>query len=97
MKVSIGTVRASGQIEDSNDAVLVLEFHARSTNEASVYVGMSDVSSTNGRELPPGESCTLNFAIPDIGAHRGSMLLNKFYADISNSDELDWVAIIRGE
>lgn len=97
MLVRMSTAKASGQIYDSNDVVLVLEFHARSTNANSAYVGMSDVTSEKGREVPPGESVVLNFALPDIAAHRGAVLLSKFYVDLTGGDKMDWTAIIRGE
>lgn len=97
MKLKIGTVTGNGVISDTNDPVLVVEFHARSGNEASAYVGISDVSETNGRELPPGESFTLNFALPDTGRSSGSLLFSKLYANIRAGDSLDYAAIIRGE
>ena len=93
----IGTASGTGRIvaESDNAVVLVIEFHARSDNASSVYVGMSDVTSNNGREIPPGESFVLNFALPDVGAHRGSVLLSKFYTVIAGGDAVDWSAIIR--
>lgn len=100
MKVRIGSTRGTGQIAGAstdNDAVLVIEFHARATNGNATYVGMSDVGINNGRELAPGEAFALNFALPDAGDHRGSMLINKFYVLTTGGDTVDWAAIIRGE
>lgn len=95
MKLDVGTASGSGVISDTNDAVLTIEFHARSENKHSVYVGLSDVSETNGRELPPGEFTTWNFALPDTGRSSGSVLFSKIYASIRSGDLLDYVAIIR--
>ena len=97
MKVRVATKWASGQLVDSNDPVLVIEFHARSENASSVYVGLSDVTTQTGREIPPGESCTMNFSLPDTGRSSGSVLLSHFYAAIDGNDGLDYVAIIRGD
>lgn len=93
MDVMVGTAAGTGQIKNTRDHVLSLEFHARSTNEGSVYGGMSDVTVTNGRELAAGESVTFNFT---DGDQQGSVLLSKFYAVIGTAgDQLDWTAIIR--
>ena len=91
----IGTARGTGQILDSNAAVLCIEFHARAGNSGSVYVAMSDVSNNNGREIPPGESWTFNCSLPDVGASRGSVLMSKFYAQMTGGDSLDYAAIVR--
>lgn len=95
MRVDIGTATASGVISDTNDVVVVIEFHARSDNLHSAYVGRSNVSVTNGRELAPGESFALNFALPDIGRHAGSVLFSQFYANLQGGDALDWAVIMR--
>lgn len=95
MQILIDTAQSSGQLRDANDVCLVVEFHARSKNADSVYVGKSGVSSSKGRELPPGESYTLNFALPDLGRHAGSVLLSSFYVSLSGTDKLDWSAILR--
>ena len=95
MSMSIGTAKSTGAISTANSAVLVIEFHARSDNEQSVYIGGSDMTSTNGRELPPGETFMMNFALPDILAHAGKVLLSSFYVQVSGRDMADWSAIIR--
>ena len=95
MTVDIGTTTSTGQIKDSNGAVLVIEFHSRSTNKDPVIVGLSTVTSIFGREMAPGESFTLNFALPDTGRSSGSVLLSTFYAQMTGADVVDWAAIIR--
>lgn len=95
MSFRIETATSSGQISTDNDAVLVIEFHARSTNSGPVYVGKSNVGETEGRELPPGESFTMNFALPDIGRHAGRVLLSGFYVSVPDGNAVDWSAIIR--
>ena len=97
MSVRVGSVSATGRIvtESDNAAVLVIEFHARSGNALPVYVGGSDVSSNNGREIPPGESFVLNLSLPDQRQHAGRALLSSFYAVTTGGDMVDWSAIIR--
>ena len=97
MKIRIGTATGGGKVVDSNDPVLVIEFHARSDNGGSVYVGMSDVAENNGRELPPGESFTIDCSITDTGRSSGSVILSKFYVVASGGNKVDYTAIIRGD
>ena len=97
MAFRIDTVSASGRIvaADDNAVVLVIEFHARHLNAGAVYVGGSDVAEDGSREIPPGESFTLNFALPDVGRHAGRVLLSQFYAVVTGDNKLDWSAITR--
>lgn len=97
MSFRIETVSATGRIvaESDNAHVQVIEFHARSTNALPVYVGESDVSDNNGREIPPGESFVMNFALPDYRQHAGRVLLSQFYVQTTGGDKVDWAAVIR--
>ena len=95
MSAQFGTARNTGAISTSNAAVIVIEFHARSTNQESAYVGDSGLSSTNEREITPGEPFTLNFSLPDVARHAGKVLLSSFYVQVSGGDQVDWTAIIR--
>ena len=55
---------------------------ARSTNTGPVYVGVSDVASTVGVELVPGEAITFTF--------KTAGKMKDFYADSdNNSDKVD--------
>lgn len=94
-RLVFGVATGSGQIDDGNEPVIVAEFHARSENAGSVYVGTSGATADNSREIPPGETFTLNFALPDLGRHAGQVPFNTFYAVISGGDKLDWTAILR--
>jgi len=80
---------SGGQITTSLDRVQVIEFHARTTNAGSMYVGRADVSTTNGRELPPGESFTINFATPE---RQGSVSFDSFW--LAGSDDVDWTVVL---
>jgi hypothetical protein len=85
-----GTATSSGQVTTSVERVRSIEWHARSGNTASVYVGVSDVSSTNGRELEPGEAVTWNFSLVKQDA---SVTFSSFYVDIAGGDKVDWSVI----
>ncbi len=97
MSFRAGSVSATGRIvaETDNAHCLVIEFHARSKNANSVYVGGSDVSTSNGREIPAGESFVVNLALPDERQHAGRVLLSSFYAVTTGGDLVDWSAVIR--
>lgn len=56
-------------------------------NTGNAYFGVSDVSSTNGWELQPGEAFTLDFG-------EGSIEWSVFYVDVAtNGDDIDWWVI----
>ena len=87
MRYDAGT-SSGGQVSNTSDPIICIEFHARSTNGSSVYAGVSDVSSSNGREIPPGESYKLDFS-------PGSILFSQFYVSVSGGDLVDWSVLIR--
>jgi len=60
-------------------------WRARADNTGAVYVGYSDVSSTNGVHISPGDAFTVLFT--------GYEKLQNWYADAAtNSDKVDFVA-----
>ena len=59
-------------------------FKARSDNTGDVYLGGSDVSSTDGMTLIPGESIQLHLANPVSSA--------QFWVDAdNNNDQVDFI------
>lgn len=86
------TVSSAGsrvQISNTKHRIKSIAVKARIGNTGKVYFGVSDVSSTNGWELQPGESLS-----QDFGA-AGSESFDIFYVDAATSgDDLDWVVII---
>ena len=85
----IGTVNVVGagtavQV-GKNGNVTSVTFISRSDNNGAVYVGTSDVTSTNGVYLGPGDHVRLPF--------RGKDRLESFWCDADNADEnIDFVA-----
>jgi len=84
--VDIKTFTGSGRISNSTRHVYVIEFHARSDNDASVYAGITDITVDVSRELPPNDTFKLNFG-------DGSVELKVFYGITTGSDKLDWSII----
>ena len=91
MRFDAGTETASGQISDTRDRVLSIEFHARSTNSGSVYFGRTDVTNINGREMTAGEAVTLTFSDKETEA---SVLFSFFYVDVPSGNLMDWTVIL---
>ena len=94
MKSSVGS-SGGGQVKNTNDQVLAIEFHARSGNAASAYAGMNDVGPENGRELTPGESFVLNFTMVGMDGHAGRTLLSEYYVSCVAGDKVDWAAVLK--
>ena len=95
MRIDFGTAYASGQVSNTADPIIAFEFHARSTNVNSVYVGVSDVSTTNGRELPPGEAFAMHFSQMDKQGGPGSVPFSQLYVSLQGTDAVDWTVVIR--
>lgn len=82
------TVSVAGQITTRRESVRAIEFHARSTNSGSSYVGHSTVSTSNGRELTPGEQVAYNY-------EPGAVFFDTFYvAFASGSNEVDVTVVL---
>jgi hypothetical protein len=82
------------QVSNTKNRVLIIEFHARDGNTGNIYVGISDVSATNGRELSPGEAVAINFT-GATSQSDGSVLFEVFFVDAAtNGDDVDWTVIL---
>jgi len=93
MRVDFGTldIPTAGtelQISNTADRVKSISVRARPGNAGNAFLGVSDVSATNGWTLQPGESKTLDFG-------EGSVLFSVFYVDVATSgDDVDWGVIL---
>ena len=85
----IPTAGTRVQINNSEQRVKIIHFHARTGNTGNTYVGDSSVSSTaSGIEFRPNESRTIDFG-------QGTVPLSTFYADAAtNGDDVDGWAIL---
>lgn len=83
------------QVENIADGVLWIKFTAPATNSGVTYVGLSDVSSTNGYPLGSsgGVDATLEL---NFGAHDGSVKMSDFYLDsATNGDDVARMVIFQ--
>jgi predicted amino acid racemase len=89
------TVSTSGteqQLSDTANRVLWLKAKALAANSGIAYLGVSDVSTTNGYELSAGNEIEMNFR--EIG---GSVAFSSIYVDVaSNGDKVCWTVILEG-
>lgn len=90
----IGTANTNGVIKPTADPdvhVRLIEWHARKGNTGNAYAGVSDVSTTNGRELVPGEQVTWDFSNMGANNEPGYVLFSTLYVAFSaGGDQLDW-------
>jgi predicted amino acid racemase len=89
------TVSTSGteqQLSNTANRVLWLKAKALAANSGIAYLGVSDVSTTNGYELSAGNELEINFR--EIG---GSVAFSSIYIDAaSNGDKVSWAVILEG-
>tara|TARA_R100000306_G_scaffold22579_1_gene25984 strand:- start:861 stop:1154 length:294 start_codon:yes stop_codon:yes gene_type:complete len=97
MIIDIGTTTVSTagteqQISNTNNRVLWIKVKALSANSGIAYLGVSDVTSTNGYELSAGNEIEINFK--DVG---GSVVFSSIYVDVAtNGDKVCWAVILDG-
>ena len=97
MKFDAGTttVTTAGtevQISNTTNRVRKIQAKALAANSGITYLGVSDVSATNGYELSAGNTITLDFA--DAG---GTVPFSTFYVDAAtNGDKVCWAVMLDG-
>jgi|TARA_R100001086_G_scaffold149513_1_gene79423 predicted amino acid racemase len=97
MIIDIGTTTVSTagteqQISNTNNRVLWIKAKALAANSGIAYLGVSDVTSTNGYELSAGNEIEINFK--DVG---GSVVFSSIYVDVAtNGDKVCWAVILDG-
>ena len=97
MIIDIGTTTVSTagteqQISTTNNRVLWIKAKALAANSGIAYLGVSDVTSTNGYELSAGNEIEINFK--DVG---GSVVFSSIYVDVAtNGDKVCWAVILDG-
>ena len=97
MKFDAGTTTVSTagtevQISNTANKVRYIKVRALAANSGISYLGVSDVTATNGYELAAGAVIEINFA--DSG---GTVRFSTFYVDAAtNGDKVCWVVILDG-
>ena len=76
------------QISNTADKVKTIAVRGRVGNTGNVYFGVSDVASTTGWELEPGDYKSVDFG-------EGSVPLSVFFVDAAtNGDDVDWAVVL---
>ncbi len=84
----IPTATTQVQISNTADKVKSISVRGRPGNTGNVFLGVSDVETTDGWTLQPGESKTLDFG-------GGSVPFSTFYVNAAtNGDDVDWAVIL---
>jgi|TARA_R100000306_G_C4364941_1_gene137154 predicted amino acid racemase len=89
------TVSSAGtavQLSNTANRVLWLKAKALAANSGITYLGVSDVSATNGYELSAGNDIEINFG--ELG---GSIVFSSVYVDAAtNGDKVSWTVVLVG-
>jgi len=89
---TISTAGTEQQISNTPNRVRWIKIKALAANSGITYVGVSDVTATNGYELSSGNEIEINFA--DVG---GTVAFSTIYVDsASNGDKVCWAVILDG-
>ncbi len=86
--MDVGSANTTGQLTTSVRNVRLIEWHARADNTGTIVVGMSDVTSANGRELSPDERVTWNFTEMGDESTPGYLEYNKLYVHINTGGDI---------
>lgn len=90
--VNVVTGGTAVQVSNTLDKVLWIRFKAFGANTGLTYVGLSDVSSSNGYEL--GASGGIDGEL-ELEFRPGSVLFNVFWVDaVVNGEDVTWAAIL---
>ena len=89
---AVATSGTEVQISNTTNKVRWIQLKALAANSGIAYVGVSDVTTTNGYELSAGNTLELNF-----GEQGGTVAFSTFYLDVASSgDKVSWVVILDG-
>ena len=89
---TVSTAGTEQQISNTPNRVLWLKAKALAANSGIAYLGVSDISATNGYELSAGNEIELNFA--DVG---GTIAFSTVYVDAASSgDKVCWAVVLEG-
>ena len=89
---NVATAGTEVQISNTTNKVRWIKVKALAANSGKVYLGVSDVSATNGYELSAANEIEINF-----GEQGGTVPFSTFYVDSASSgDKLAWSVILDG-
>ena len=89
---TVSTAGTEQQISNTANRVLWLKAKALDANSGIAYLGVSDVTATNGYELSAGNEIEINFK--EVG---GTIAFSSVYVDVAtNGDKVCWAVILEG-
>ena len=89
---TVSTAGTEEQISNTTNKVRWIKVKALAANSGIAYLGVSDVSATNGYELSAGNEIEISFG--ELG---GSVPFSTFYVDVaSNGDKVCWTVMLDG-
>ena len=89
---TVSTAGTEQQLSNTANRVLWLKAKALAANSGIAYLGVSDVTATNGYELSAGNEIEINFK--DVG---GTVTFSSIYVDVAtNGDKVCWAVVLEG-
>ena len=89
---TVATAGSEQQISNTTNRVLWIKAKALAANSGIAYLGVSDITATNGYELSAGNEVEINFR--ELG---GSVAFSSIYVDTAtNGDKVCWLVILEG-
>ena len=89
---TISTAGTEQRISNTANRVLWLKAKALAANSGITYLGVSDVTATNGYELSAGNEIEIDFK-----AAGGTIAFSTIYVDAAtNGDKVCWSVILNG-
>ena len=89
---TVSTAGSEQQISNTANRVLWIKAKALAANSGIAYIGVSDITATNGNELSAGNEGEINFR--ELG---GSVAFSSIYVDTAtNGDKVCWLVVLDG-
>ena len=89
---TVSTAGSEQQISNTANRVLWITAKALAANSGIAYIGVSDITATNGYELSAGNEVEINFR--ELG---GSVAFSSIYVDVAtNGDKVCWLVVLDG-
>ena len=89
---TVSTAGTEVQISNTTNKVRWIQVKALAANSGIAYLGVSDISATNGYELSAGNTIEVDF-----GDQGGTVPFSTFYVDAAtDGDKLCWTVILDG-
>jgi len=89
---TVATAGSEQQISNTTNRVLWIKAKALAANSGIAYIGVSDITATNGYELSAGNEVEINFR--ELG---GSVAFSSIYVDVAtNGDKVCWLVVLDG-